>query len=156
VSRLGGWSERDPAHVHDHPHREGAPVSTHTDATEGGRTPSNAHGHHHASPAPFEPISRRSLTALAVAGGMLPSPTALVVLLAAVAVDRVAYGLALIAAFSLGLAAALVAVGVVALRARDVVAGRMSGRSARLVPVLSAASIALLGFVLTLRGFTQI
>jgi hypothetical protein len=37
-----------------------------------------------------------------------------------------------------------------------VVAGRMSGRSARLVPVLSAASIALLGFVLTLCGFTQI
>jgi ABC-type nickel/cobalt efflux system permease component RcnA len=87
---------------------------------------------------------------------MLPSPTALVVLLAAVAVDRIAYGLALIGAFSLGLAAALVAVGVVALRARDVVAGRMSGRSARLVPALSAASIALLGFVLTLRGFTQI
>lgn len=131
-------------------------MSTHSDATRAGRTPSNAHGHHHAVPGLFEPISRRSLTALAVAGGMLPSPTALVVLLAAVAVDRVAYGLALIGAFSLGLAAAIVAVGIVALRARDVVAGRMSGRTAGLVPVLSAASIALLGFALTLRGFTQI
>ena len=156
VSRLGGWSERDPARVHEHPHREGASVSTHTHVTQGGRTPSNAHGNHHERPGPFEPISRRSLTALAVAGGMLPSPTALVVLLAAVALDRVAYGLALIGAFSLGLAAALVAVGIVALRARDVVAGRMSGRTARLVAVLSAASIALLGFALTLRGFTQI
>jgi ABC-type nickel/cobalt efflux system permease component RcnA len=87
---------------------------------------------------------------------MLPSPTALVVLLAAVAVDRAAYGLALIGAFSMGLAAALVAVGIVALRARDVLAGRTSGRAARLVPVLSASSIALLGFALTLRGFTQI
>lgn len=156
VSRLGGWSERDPVHLHDHRYRGSAPVSTHSDATRAGRTPSNAHGHHHAVPGLFEPISRRSLTALAVAGGMLPSPTALVVLLAAVAVDRVAYGLALIGAFSLGLAAALVAVGIVALRARDVVAGRMSGRTAGLVPVLSAASIALLGFALTLRGFTQI
>jgi ABC-type nickel/cobalt efflux system permease component RcnA len=156
VSRLGGWSERDPDHVHDHPHHGGVAASTHADATEDGHNPSNAHGHHHASPSPSEPISRRSLTALAVAGGMLPSPTALVVLLAAVAVDRVAYGLALIGAFSLGLAAALVAVGVVALRARDAVAGRMSGRTARLVPVLSAASIALLGFALTLRGFTQL
>jgi ABC-type nickel/cobalt efflux system permease component RcnA len=156
VSRLGGWSERDTAHLHDPRYREGAPVSTHSDATEGGRIPSNPHGHHHAVPSLFEPVSRRSLTALAVAGGMLPSPTALVVLLAAFAVDRVAYGLALIGAFSLGLAAALVAVGIVALRARDVVAGRMSGRSARLVPVLSAASIALLGFALTLRGFTQL
>jgi ABC-type nickel/cobalt efflux system permease component RcnA len=146
VSRLGGWSERNPGHGHDHPHpRRSRPGDQPTPL-----------GHRHSHPPPIEPLSRRSLTALAVAGGMLPSPTALVVLLAAVAVDRVAYGLALIAAFSLGLAAALVAVGVVALRARDVVAGRMSGRSARLVPVLSAASIALLGFVLTLRGFTQI
>jgi ABC-type nickel/cobalt efflux system permease component RcnA len=152
VSRLGGWSERDPAHVHDHPHREGAPA----DATEAGHAQPIAHGHHHASPSPFEPISRKSLTALAVAGGMLPSPTALVVLLAAVAVDRVAYGLALIGAFSLGLATALVAVGILALRARDAVAGRMSSRTARLVPVLSAASIALLGLALTLRGFTQL
>ena len=99
---------------------------------------------------------RRSLTAIAVAGGMLPSPTAMVVLLAAVALDRIAYGLALIGAFSLGLATALVAVGLIALRARDVVAGRMSSRTARLVPVLSAASIALLGLVLTFRGFGQI
>jgi nickel/cobalt transporter (NicO) family protein len=146
VSRLGGWSERNPGHVHDHPHP--------TRSSRGDQPTPPEHRHTHTPP--IEPLSRRSLTALAVAGGMLPSPTALVVLLAAVAVDRVAYGLALIAAFSVGLAAALVAVGVVALGARDVVAGRMSGRSARLVPVLSAASIALLGFVLTLRGFTQI
>lgn len=156
VSRLGGWSERDPGHVHEHPHPGAGAASTHADATEDGHNPPNAHGHHHASPSPFEPISRTSLTALAVAGGVLPSPTALVVLLAAVAVDRVAYGLALIGAFSLGLAAALVALGVVAIRARDAIAGRMSGRTARLVPVLSAASIALLGFALTLRGFTQL
>ena len=91
-----------------------------------------------------------------VAGGMLPSPTALVVLLAAVALDRIAYGLALIGAFSIGLATALVVVGLIALRARDAVADRMSGRTARLVPVLSAASIALLGLVLAFRGFVQI
>lgn len=156
LSRLGGWSERDPANLHDDPHHGVDHMSTHSDATDDDRAESNAHGHHHPAPSLFEPMSRRSLTALAVAGGMLPSPTALVVLLAAVAVDRVAYGLALIGAFSIGLAAALVMVGIVALRARDVVARRMSGRTARLVPVLSAASIALLGFALTLRGFTQI
>jgi ABC-type nickel/cobalt efflux system permease component RcnA len=107
-------------------------------------------------PDPTEVLSRRSLTALAVAGGMLPSPTALVVLLAAVALHRIAYGLALIGAFSLGLATALVVVGLVALRARNVVARRISSGTARLVPVLSAASIALLGLVLTFRGFLQI
>jgi ABC-type nickel/cobalt efflux system permease component RcnA len=62
----------------------------------------------------------------------------------------------LIGVFSLGLGTSLVVVGLVALRARDAVAGRMSGRTARLVPVLSAASIALLGLVLTFRGFGQI
>jgi ABC-type nickel/cobalt efflux system permease component RcnA len=87
---------------------------------------------------------------------VLPSPTALIVLLAAVALDRIAYGLALIGAFSMGLATALVVVGLVALRARDVVVRKMSGKTARVVPVLSAASIALLGLVLTFRGFVQI
>jgi ABC-type nickel/cobalt efflux system permease component RcnA len=140
VARLGSWSGGRPDPEHHHPHEEG----------------SNSYGHAHPHPVPSRPLSRKSLTALAMAGGMLPSPTALVVLLAAVALDRIAYGLALIGAFSVGLATALVVVGLVALRARDVVADRMSGRTARLVPVLSAASIALLGLVLTFRGFVQI
>ena len=124
-----------------------------------GRSATDEHPHHHGRDHVHEretPLSRRGLAALAVAGGILPSPTALVVLLAAIALGRVAYGLALIAAFSLGLAGALVGVGIVALRARDALSRRLSGRTARLVPVLSAASIALLGLVLTLRGFTQV
>jgi len=138
VARLGS---RSGTHGGPDHHHQGA------DGTAG-------HGHPHQ--APPEVLTRRSLTAIAVAGGMLPSPTALVVLLAAVALDRIAYGLALIGAFSLGLATALVVVGLVALRARDVVAGKMSGKTARVVPVFSAASIALLGLVLTFRGFVQI
>jgi nickel/cobalt exporter len=132
VSRLGRWAR--PSAADEHPHHRG-----------------RDHVHEHETP-----LSRRGLAALAVAGGILPSPTALVVLLAAIALGRVAYGLALIAAFSLGLAGALVGVGIVALRARDALSRRVSGRTARLVPVLSAASIAMLGLVLTLRGFTQV
>jgi len=141
VARLGSWSGGRSDPEHHHPHERGSIAQ---------------HGLAHPQPVRSRPLSRKSLTALAVAGGMLPSPTALVVLLAAVALGRIAYGLALIGAFSIGLAAALVVVGLIALRARDVVAGRMSGRTARLVPVLSAASIALLGLVLTFRGFVQI
>ncbi len=144
VSRFGAWGERDRGRVHRH---------THGRSNDAG---SDRHANPHVHPHPAEPLSRRSLIALAVAGGMLPSPTALVVLLAAVAVDRLAYGLALIGAFSLGLATALVLVGIAALRARDAVAGRISGRTARLVPVLSAASIAVVGLALTLRGLVQI
>jgi nickel/cobalt transporter (NicO) family protein len=140
VSRLGSWGGPHGGPDHHHANAHGP----------------TGHEHAHPSPAPTDLLSRRSLTALAFSGGLLPSPTALVVLLAAVALHRIAYGLALIGAFSLGLATALVLVGLVALRARDVVAGRMSGGPARLVPVLSAASIALLGLVLTFRGFAQI
>jgi len=91
-----------------------------------------------------------------VAGGILPSPTALVVLLASVAFHRVVYGLGLIAAFSVGLATALIAVGILALRARDLVSRRMSGNVGRLVPVFSASAIVLLGLVLSVRGFVQL
>ena len=101
-------------------------------------------------------LSRRGIAALAVAGGILPSPTALVVLLATTALDRLAYGLGLIAAFSLGLAAALVVVGVVALRARDMVFRRMSRRFTTAVPVLSATAIAVVGVVLAVRGLAEI
>jgi nickel/cobalt transporter (NicO) family protein len=138
VARLGSWSGTHGGPDRHHPNADGT----------------TGHGHPHE--APPEVLTRRSLTALALAGGMLPSPTALVVLLAAVALDRIAYGLALIGAFSVGLATALVAVGLIALRARDVVVRKMSGKTARVVPVLSAASIALLGLVLTFRGFVQI
>jgi nickel/cobalt transporter (NicO) family protein len=137
VARLGSWSG-----THGGPHHQ-----ANADGTA---------GHGHTPHAPPEVLTRRSITALAVAGGILPSPTALVVLLAAVALDRIAYGLALIGAFSLGLATALVVVGLVALSARGVIVRKMSGNAARVVPVLSAASIALLGLVLTFRGFVQI
>jgi ABC-type nickel/cobalt efflux system permease component RcnA len=129
--RLGAWRNR----THDHDH----------------------HTHHHHEPSRQAPVlSRRGLAALAVAGGLLPSPTALVVLLASLALDRLAYGLALIGAFSLGLAAALVAVGLLALRARNVVSRRMSARVARAVPVISACAIVVVGLVLTLRASTQL
>lgn len=124
-----------------HPHRHGP------EAHEG-------HGHVHPHPAPDRPVlSSRGLMAVAVAGGILPSPTALVVLLASVVLHRVGYGLALIGAFSFGLAAALVTVGVLALRARDVLARRMSGRLARMVPRVSAGAMVALGLVLTARAF---
>lgn len=115
------------------------------------------HGHAHSHPHPEGPVlSRKGLIALAVAGGILPSPTALVVLLAAIALHRVMFGLALIGAFSVGLAAALVVVGILALRAREFVSRRMSSTWGRLVPVLSASAIVVVGLVLTIRGATQI
>jgi nickel/cobalt exporter len=110
-------------------------------------------GHAHPHPAPDAPaLSRKGLMALAVAGGILPSPTALVVLLASVALHRVGYGLALVGSFSLGLASSLMIVGVLVVRARDAVARRISGRVGRLTSGASAGALAALGLVLTARA----
>jgi nickel/cobalt exporter len=150
VTRFGVWSnDRRAALAHDHDHAGGHEHGHDDEHVDGG------HGHTHSVPdAPV--LSRRGLMALAVAGGILPSPTALVVLLGSVAFHRVAYGLGLIAAFSVGLATALIVVGILALRARDLVSRRMSGTVGRLVPVFSASAIVVLGLALTLRGFVQL
>ena len=87
-----------------------------------------------------------------MAGGILPSPTAFVVLLGAVRAHRIAYGLALILAFSVGLAAALVVVGLLAIRARSAVSRRLAGRWASLIPVGSAAVILGFGVFFATRG----
>ena len=102
------------------------------------------------------PLSSKGILALALAGGILPAPTALVVLLGAIEAHRVAYGLALVVAFSAGLALALIAVGMGALRAREAVARRLSSTVGRLVPVLSASAIVGVGVYLTARGAVQI
>ena len=114
-----------------------------------------AHGHVHPGPGhggPARRMSGRGLVALAVAGGILPSPTALVVLTGAIYAHRVGYGLSLIVAFSAGLAAALMFIGLLALRARSFVSARLGGRWGGIVPVASAAVIMGFGLFFALRG----
>lgn len=138
VRRLGRWSDpgADPHTAHAH---------------------GSGHDHAHAHPPVDAPLlSRRGLLGLAVAGGILPSPSALVALLASIAVGRAVYGLALIAAFSAGLASALVVVGIVAMRARDAVQRRMSRPFVRLIPVASASAIVVVGLALTVNGLAQL
>ena len=88
------------------------------------------HHHHHAGDR-----SLRDLLAVGISGGLLPCPTALVVLLAAISLHRVGYGLVLILAFSLGLAGAMTAVGLAAVRARRFL--RKKSFDGRLVSVLA-------------------
>jgi ABC-type nickel/cobalt efflux system permease component RcnA len=91
-----------------------------------------------------------------VAGGILPSPTAVVVLTGAVSAHRLAYGLALIGAFSLGLASALVGVGLLALRAKTILVRRIGTRVGALVPVASAFVIVVFGLFFAVRGASQL
>jgi nickel/cobalt exporter len=145
------------AHAHeDHAHEDPVHDShVHEDHHDDRIDDQGEHGHVHTVPeGPV--LSRKGLAALAVAGGILPSPTALVVLLAAVALHRLVFGLALIFGFSVGLAAALIVVGVMALRARDLVSRRMSSRVGQVIPLLSASAIVAVGAFLVARAVTQL
>ena len=91
--------------------------------------------------------------ALGISGGIVPCPSALVVLLAAVALHRIVYGMALITAFSFGLASVLVAIGLLVVWARgwfDRIPS--SGGILRRLPVASAAMITLIGIVLVAQA----
>jgi nickel/cobalt transporter (NicO) family protein len=76
-------------------------------------------GHHHQLPSGVQPMSRAGIASLAAAGGLLPSPAAFAVLVTALTLGRSGYGLALVGAFSLGLAATLAGIGLAVLFGRD-------------------------------------
>ena len=97
-------------------------------------------------------LSRKGILTLAFAGGILPAPSALLAMLAAIQAHRVVYGLALVAAFSAGLACALLGVGIGALRARDAIARRASDRVALALPLISAVAIVIAGLAIAGRA----
>lgn len=119
------------------------------------RHPAQDERSHHSHDDP-RPITGRGLVALAVAGGILPSPTAFVVLTGAVAAHRVGYGLALIFSFSVGLASSLMLVGLLALRARAVVTKSLAGRWLGVIPIISALVIVGFGFFFATKGLAQL
>lgn len=113
--------------------------------------------HHHLPPPEVAPLSGRGLAIVASSGGLLPSPTALAALLAAIAVGRVALGLALVTAFSIGLASAIATIGFAVLWGRDRLLTRADrdgwvARAARYVPTVGAVAVAGAGAVLTVRA----
>jgi nickel/cobalt exporter len=120
---------------------------------------SHSHGHSHGH---GQPLTMRGLIGLGVSGGLVPCPSALVVLIAAISQHRIGLGMVLILAFSLGLAATLTAVGLAVIwggRAlqrlrleRRVFGGRLAGA----LPAVSASVIVLAGTLITLRAIPQL
>jgi nickel/cobalt transporter (NicO) family protein len=116
------------------------------------------HGHSHHDHPPEGPITMRSLIALGVSGGIVPCPSALVVLIAAISQHRVGLGMLLIFAFSLGLAATLTATGLAVIYGGRLMAHlrpeqRLFGaRFAGVLPAISAFAIVVVGTLITLRA----
>jgi len=118
------------------------------------RAHTHGHDHHHHG----EPdASFRSLLAVGVSGGLLPCPSALVVLLAAISLHRVAFGLLLIVAFSAGLALTITAIGCAAVLARGAFRRvSLEGPLVRLLPAASALVILAAGLAMTVRAVPKV
>jgi nickel/cobalt transporter (NicO) family protein len=116
-----------------------------------------AHHHHHHHQPHEHDLSRRGLLAVGISGGILPCPSALVVLLAAISLHRVAFGLVLILAFSAGLALSITGVGLVAVLAkRRFARARFDGLLMRALPAVSALVILVAGVAMTARALPKV
>jgi nickel/cobalt exporter len=122
-------------HVHQHAHDHEHP-----------------HGHHHHSDGAAD-MTSKGILGVGVAAGLLPCPSALVVLLSAIALHRIGIGLALIFAFSVGLATTITGIGLVAVFARRAFSRvSLEGPLVRTLPAVSAALILVVGVVITARA----
>ncbi len=142
------------AHEHDHPH-----------AHEHGHAHPHPHSHPHAGQPATDTISWRGLLALGLSGGLVPSASALILLLGSIAAGRVAYGLVLVVAFGLGMAIVLAGVGLLLVHGRRFVERRLADgvtageRLRRLMAPLQLATaglVVVLGIVLTSQALTQV
>jgi ABC-type nickel/cobalt efflux system permease component RcnA len=130
-------------HAHEHGHHH------HHHDHHGQDHHHHGHDHHHVP----DELSWRSLGAMGASAGLIPCPSALVVLLGAIAQHQVALGLVMITAFSLGLAATLTVLGLLVVHAGRLVARvDMSGRLVAVLPSVSALVIVAAGCVLTARA----
>jgi ABC-type nickel/cobalt efflux system permease component RcnA len=139
------------AHGHSHDHDHGHNHAHGHDHDHG------PHGHSHMPPgADGGPVTWRGLLALGISGGLLPCPSALVVLLSAIALHRVAFGMLLIVAFSIGLAGVLTGIGLLLVYARRLFERfPTDGRLLRALPVASAAFVTLAGVAIAAGALVQ-
>jgi ABC-type nickel/cobalt efflux system permease component RcnA len=137
--RLRSRDQGHHRHGHDHDHAHGPHDHQHDD---------HSHDHDH-----DDALTSKGILGVGVAAGLLPCPSALVVLLSAIALHRISFGLALIVAFSFGLAATITAIGLVAVFARRTFSRlSLDGPLVRALPAASAGLILAVGLVITARA----
>ena len=146
-------------HSHDHPDDHDH-ADDHADDHTQAHTHGHTHGHDHGT------VEWRSLVPLGLAGGLVPSPSAIVVLLGAIALGRAWFGVALVIAYGVGMAVTLTGAGLLLVRARGAIERRLStsggARAGRLasvagaLPLLTATCIVVAGLLLAVRGAAQL
>ena len=119
--------------------------------------------HHHDHHDHGQPLGLRGLVALGLAGGLMPSPSAVVVLLGGIALGRAWFGVALVLAYGVGMAATLTGIGLLLARLRarmdrrlQLPAGSLLARAGRLLPAVTASVIVVAGLALAASGAAQL
>ncbi|MDQ5852832.1 MAG: sulfite exporter TauE/SafE family protein, partial [Chloroflexota bacterium] len=140
-------------HAHDHTHH-------HHDHDHAWGHEHGPHTHTHVPPgADGSPSTWRSLLALGISGGLIPCPSALLVMLGAISLGRVGFGLLLIVAFSLGLAGVLTGIGLLFVYGGRWLSRMSRGRTSvpglRLVPIASALVVTTAGLAITARAVIE-
>ncbi|MFD3411910.1 nickel/cobalt transporter [Streptomyces cyaneofuscatus] len=145
-SRVATLAPPDHDHDHDHHHDHHDPPGTST------------------APEKVRRTSRTGLIGMGIAGGLVPSPSALVVLLGAVALGRTAFGVLLVIGYGLGMAATLTLAGLLLVRLRERIENHDRARTlrhhpllrklARTGPVITSLLVVAVGLGLTLRAAT--
>ena len=106
---------------------------------------------------PLSGISWKSLIALGISGGLVPCPDAIAILLIAVTINKIAFGLGLIISFSLGLAVVLIAIGIVMVQSKQIFTRlQWFSRVSFIVPVISALVVLGLGTALSISAFKKL
>jgi nickel/cobalt exporter len=150
-----GPSAEAALHSHDHGGHSHGHGHSHSHSHSHGHHHDHGHDnhHHHHDHAHDHSVTRRSLIGMGAAAGLIPCPSALVVLLGAIAQHEVALGLLLIVAFSIGLAGTLTGLGLLVVYARRILPRlRLEGRLATALPAASALAIVIVGCVLTAQA----
>ena len=144
----------EPGHVHAHEHAAGA---AHGHAAHDHAPGYHSHGLGFKHTHNIELVTRNRpslwmLMALGVAGGLLPDPAALAILLSALAQGKVMLGLGTVVVFSLGFAATLVVVGVIAARVGARILDWLAGAWAARLQIATSLLIIVVGLLLTWRA----
>lgn len=159
LKRYRSYKHQSSAH-HHHQHRD---HDHHHDHKEDHHH-ADVHDHHHDHGHSHLPVDQatgkitwKSLLTIGISGGALPCPSALVVLLSAISLHRIGFGLLLIVAFSLGLALVLTSIGLLFVYAsRFTRRFQFAGKFAYSLPLISSFVITVLGGAIALQSFMQI
>ena len=156
-------SSREQRHTHAHPARAHShmdhrhPHTGHEHAHSHGDHSHGDHSHSHLPPgADGSKVTWRSLLTLGVSGGLVPCPAALVLLLSAISLDRLGFGIVLVVVFSAGLAIVLTGIGLLMIYAKRLFEQfSFEVRVPRYLPVASAMAVSLAGLAIVLGALKQ-